>query len=520
MTLMVLDDQTNMVRGIVSGVDWAALGIEKVIPAYYVAEAKEIMEREPVDILLCDIEMPVENGLSFLGWVREKGLPAECIFLTSHAEFQYAREAVRLGSFDYITQPAPYDEIRDAVERAMAKVRARREQDHYSEFGRAVGKQNLVVAGGILRDFLLDYDNVNYREFERLGFLPALSRYAYLVLLHCVSGPMERSDQSSLIQYAFDNILTELFAPYEQQVHLAILDDRNIALVISPAARYQLDSAGVERILTNFCQVCRKHFDQRIACYGKFLPEMSGAHLAMQELMTRRERNVSMADGVFFAQEDSAGLPTGRAAHQAMLGTLFANKLYGSVRESSERYLDQLAARGQLSKEALEEFYQEFLSMCYSAEAWDSMKSCLSGQPGARLLHDADRSIVDMKRFVRYITETLAQQETAAGDEIQQVIQYIHDNIEEDLKCSELADYVHLSSNYLTKRFKKETGIAIKEYIIQEKLHLAQVLLTTTNLPVNIISSKVGYSNFAYFSKLYKQVTGKTPSEERQGAQG
>ena len=226
------------------------------------------------------------------------------------------------------------------------------------------------------------------------------------------------------------------------------------------------------------------------------------------------------ADGVFFAQEDSAGLPTGRAAHQAMLGTLFANKLYGSVRESSERYLDQLAARGQLSKEALEEFYQEFLSMCYSAEAWDSMKSCLSGQPGARLLHDADRSIVDMKRFVRYITETLAQQETAAGDEIQQVIQYIHDNIEEDLKCSELADYVHLSSNYLTERFKKETGIAIKEYIIQEKLHLAQVLLTTTNLPVNIISSKVGYSNFAYFSKLYKQVTGKTPSEERQGAQG
>lgn len=178
------------------------------------------------------------------------------------------------------------------------------------------------------------------------------------------------------------------------------------------------------------------------------------------------------------------------------------------------------AARGQLSKEALEEFYQEFLSMCYSAEAWDSMKSCLSGQPGARLLHDADRSIVDMKRFVRYITETLAQQETAAGDEIQQVIQYIHDNIEEDLKCSELADYVHLSSNYLTERFKKETGIAIKEYIIQEKLHLAQVLLTTTNLPVNIISSKVGYSNFAYFSKLYKQVTGKTPSEERQGAQG
>ena len=84
MTLMILDDQTNVVRGIMSGVDWEKLGFEKVIPTYHVAEARAIMEIQPVDVLLCDIEMPVENGLSFLHWIRSKNLQTECIFLTAY----------------------------------------------------------------------------------------------------------------------------------------------------------------------------------------------------------------------------------------------------------------------------------------------------------------------------------------------------------------------------------------------------------------------------------------------------
>ena len=52
-----------------------------------------------VDILLCDIEMPGENGLGLLRWVREQEKEIECIFLTCHAKFAYAQEAIILGSF-------------------------------------------------------------------------------------------------------------------------------------------------------------------------------------------------------------------------------------------------------------------------------------------------------------------------------------------------------------------------------------------------------------------------------------
>lgn len=66
MTLMVLDGQTNIVRGIMSSVDWEKPRLEEVIPTYHTAEVRVIMEIQPADVLLCDTEMSVENSLSFL----------------------------------------------------------------------------------------------------------------------------------------------------------------------------------------------------------------------------------------------------------------------------------------------------------------------------------------------------------------------------------------------------------------------------------------------------------------------
>ena len=71
--------------------------------------------------MLCDIEMPMESGLDLLDWLRQRGMTTRCIFLTAHAEFRYAQEALRLGGFDYIMQPAPYEQVADAVSAGKCK---------------------------------------------------------------------------------------------------------------------------------------------------------------------------------------------------------------------------------------------------------------------------------------------------------------------------------------------------------------------------------------------------------------
>ncbi|MDO4293595.1 MAG: helix-turn-helix domain-containing protein [Eubacteriales bacterium] len=123
MTVLIVDDQPDVVWGEKNGVNWAGLGIDRILTAYSVAEAEDELLAEPVDILLCDIEMPPRSGIELLSLIREHKLSARCIFLTAHAEFSYAQEAVRLGGFDYILQPAPYSEIEAAVRRAIDDIR-------------------------------------------------------------------------------------------------------------------------------------------------------------------------------------------------------------------------------------------------------------------------------------------------------------------------------------------------------------------------------------------------------------
>lgn len=134
MNVLVIDDQPEVVRGLLSGVNWQRAEAEKVFPACSVKEAQGIFLQEDVDILLCDIEMPPNNGFELLRWARERKPEVGCIFLTAHAEFGYAQEAVKLGTFDYILQPAPYEEIEDALIRAAGKLQESARLRRYYEY--------------------------------------------------------------------------------------------------------------------------------------------------------------------------------------------------------------------------------------------------------------------------------------------------------------------------------------------------------------------------------------------------
>ena len=124
MKLLIVDDQRSVVQGLLHCTDWAALGFDQVEGALNAIDARASLQRREAEVMLCDIEMPVESGLDLLKWMRGEGMRTRCIFLTAYAKFQYAQEAVRLGGFDYIMQPAPYAQVIGAVEKALREVRA------------------------------------------------------------------------------------------------------------------------------------------------------------------------------------------------------------------------------------------------------------------------------------------------------------------------------------------------------------------------------------------------------------
>lgn len=126
MTVLLVDDIPRVVQSVKNGIDWNEIGVTRVLLAYSAKQAREILAKEQVDLLLCDIEMPYQNGFDLLKWCRGQAMDLECIFLTAHADFEYARQALALDSFDYLLQPAPLEDVARAVENALRRLGEKR----------------------------------------------------------------------------------------------------------------------------------------------------------------------------------------------------------------------------------------------------------------------------------------------------------------------------------------------------------------------------------------------------------
>lgn len=122
MNILLVDDQKAIVDSLKRGICWERLEVNQIFTACSAKEAKLILRNFAVNVLITDIEMPEEDGLSLCRWAKEEFPQLECIFLTSHAEFEYAKEAIHMGGFDYILQPARYEDVEKVVAKAIAKV--------------------------------------------------------------------------------------------------------------------------------------------------------------------------------------------------------------------------------------------------------------------------------------------------------------------------------------------------------------------------------------------------------------
>ena len=79
MTVLIVDDQPDVVRGEQQGIDWEKLGIGRIPDRLQCPRSAGAAAGGAGDILLCDIEMPPHSGLELLSLIREQKLPARCV---------------------------------------------------------------------------------------------------------------------------------------------------------------------------------------------------------------------------------------------------------------------------------------------------------------------------------------------------------------------------------------------------------------------------------------------------------
>jgi len=519
MTVLIVDDQVNSVNGLVAGIDWKKISISKVYKAYNAEEAKRIITLEKIDILLSDIEMPGGSGLDLLRWIKEQNKNIECIFLTAHANFAYAKEAVKLGGFDYILQPARYEDVQNAIVRVKQKISASMELQEYSTYGKMMYEKKDLLLERLLRDWLLGETAGIYDVLADLKqFQINLNANS---LIDCVLVNIIRwSDpqtmfQGDLLRYAFNNILSELFGDYGAKVLFVQISEGNYAALAYDGEDTPPDSARVMSTLKTFLQACRDYLGCYIACYTGESLEVRHTAGRIGELLAFKEDNVALRNEVFYL---------GRSIMTKLQPDYLTNikkwqqNLIGGnamiVKKETFAYLDGAT----LNAQALKRFYQDFMQMVAAAaeESGVSIYQIFSDKAAFEKSLVSYQSIDSMKELIDRVTAYF--EKDAAKDNrnyVELVIQYINRNIEKDLRRSDIARMVNLNEDYLSRIFKNEMNVSLKEFIILEKMKVAKSLLKTTNFPVGTIAAKVGFTNFSHFSQMYKKINGVAPVEDR-----
>ncbi|NYE05860.1 AraC-like DNA-binding protein/mannose-6-phosphate isomerase-like protein (cupin superfamily) [Bacillus niacini] len=90
---------------------------------------------------------------------------------------------------------------------------------------------------------------------------------------------------------------------------------------------------------------------------------------------------------------------------------------------------------------------------------------------------------------------------------------YIRDNLSQPLRLKDVADNLRISSRHLSRLFTEELGVTFTQYVRNERINLATILLTTTDLSIKSIASETGFDTVHYFTTVFKEIIGVTPGE-------
>lgn len=125
-----------------------------------------------------------------------------------------------------------------------------------------------------------------------------------------------------------------------------------------------------------------------------------------------------------------------------------------------------------------------------------------------------------MIRYVKWLTGLFgtADEQSLGKDVIREIQLFIRQHYADNVSLNSLAEQFFLHPNYLSRLFKEKTGQNFIDYLTEVRMEKVKELLKNSDRKIVEICDLAGYDNPRYFSKVFKQYTGMTPSEYRESA--
>lgn len=530
-SLLIVDDEYYAVEAMLHAVDWKQIGIHHVYTAMSADEARSVLLKNRIDIMICDIEMPEEDGLSLQIWVQQHKDQVETIFLTGHAEFSYAQKAIQLHSFDYLLKPINSVSLMDTVKRALEKRMQNVEFTKLAEIYEAYAKEDHSWKPKRITRFWKDLYSSRYpiseakmKELKLIYHVDIDPDTFILPILFRVEEWLRKFPDQDLdiLEFGLCNAAEELVL--NGSAGDAVADQRGYVLVLFYAPDQQSQIRDLlETTCKDYMTRCTAYLSCRLSCYiGEWTP-IKNMPEAYRKLMQVHRHNVEGSDGVYYMQTNKENslsstelVPLPWASDISLL--METGKIKETLHKADE-LIDWIQEQKPLSAELLQSYYHAMLHSIYPLlhKKGITLRSIYPEEEPQE--SDVTRSFTALRAWAHDLISHAGLLLHPGGEDthsvVKQVCLYIDAKLEYDLGREEIADFVGFHPAYLSRLFKKEKGMSLSDYIFQARIKKAQELLLNTNSTVTEIASKAGYVSYTHFTKMFKKYTGLTPQQYR-----
>jgi len=464
--ILLVDDEEMVIKSLKATVNWEEYGFEIAGYALSTEEAIEKADKLKPDVVITDIKMPRMNGLELLQMLKAIHPQIYCVVISGHAEFAYIQKSIRLEAVGYCLKPFDADEI--AV--YLKRIRKNLEKPQVTD-DKAYCILDYIQSSSVEA---LSYMYQYYKD-ENIDFEASSICAMYVIGI----------DKADLFP-----CLLIIHAGYKKYICLMKENEVN-DFVNNMISRDYPIHIGISKPIASFEKVAKAVREAKGCAYQYFCQKDCNAVVKsieykkdmtlLQALERELEKNdVSRIHKIILEISDKFLNGDYNIDYAIRLQNIYATWISSHSKGDETDLIFEY--------EALCEEYPRVFDLLFQIEA-------------------------DYNRLNHNITF----QNNISNKTFATIFRYIENNYLEQINITQLSEEFHINTCYFSQLFKKEMGCTFTDYLSKKRIEYASKLLLETDLKINEIAEMAGFSDYFYFSRLFRKIKNCSPTEYRTG---
>lgn len=533
--VFLVEDEMVIRRGIKNSIDWEKEGYIFCGEASDGELAYPMIIKEKPDILITDIRMPFMDGLELCKLVKKELPNIKILILSGYDEFDYAKEAIRLGVTEYLLKPISSGKLLEALNGVSESIRREKEDKDLVRKYMEEMRENTehekqkffeqMIAGNLSMADALETG----KKYEM-----NLSAWMYNLLLFRFTLGEENRKSGELLgeaEYAIEKLTERLEYVFEFQrgvegwAFLLMADNEE-----QMSERVKELSKDLEEIMKNYSTIAYfGGIGQPVARLRELEESFREAERALAARFTMELNRIISVEDIRMAQnvdtlDDIEITSFGEIEKtRTMLEKFLNNGAEDEIDEFVDVYINELPEENLKSvlmrQYIIMDAYIVMMSFCEKIEGIEGEMQAQSEE-----LKNSMKTIQTLEEIKNYIRMLLKKiigvRDTISGRRYSDIIEIAKDQIRktymsDEISLNTIAAEVGMSPSYFSSIFSKEMGKTFVEYLTEIRMDRAKELLMCSSMKTSEIGYEVGYKDPHYFSYIFKKTQNCTPKEFR-----